>query len=53
MMRRGNVYQCAQRMPGGCNRSIRSGDLTNLVEEALLATFEQSCHERRGTSRSC
>lgn len=41
MLHRGQVYQCVQQVPGGCNRSIRSGDLTKLVEEAVLATFEQ------------
>lgn len=41
MLHRGNVYQCVQAVPGGCNRSIRSADISRLVEEAVLATFEQ------------
>ncbi|OAV62977.1 recombinase family protein [Enteractinococcus helveticum] len=41
MIHRGNVYQCAQPTPGGCNRSIRSADISKLVEEAVLETFEQ------------
>ena len=41
MIHRGNVYQCVQATRGGCNRSIRSADITKLVEEAVLATFEQ------------
>lgn len=41
MMHRGNVYQCVQTTPGGCNRSIRSAEITKVVEEAVLATFEQ------------
>lgn len=41
MIHRGNVYQCVPPTPGGCNRSIRSADISKLVEEAVLATFEQ------------
>ena len=41
MVHRGEVYQCVQRAPGGCHRSIRSTEITQLVEEAVLATFEQ------------
>jgi len=41
MLHRGNVYQCVQSTRGGCNRSIRSADITALVEEAVLATFQQ------------
>ncbi len=41
MVHRGVVYQCVQSVPGGCNRSIRSADIERLVEDAVLATFEQ------------
>lgn len=41
MLHRGNVYQCVQATRGGCHRSIRSADILKLVEEAVLATFEQ------------
>ena len=41
MMHRGDVYQCVQSTRGGCHRSIRSAEITRLVEEAVLATFEQ------------
>src|SRR5699024_8991510 len=41
MMHRGNVYQYVQTLPGGYNRSIRSAEITKVVEEAVLATFEQ------------
>ncbi|RXW33489.1 recombinase family protein [Propioniciclava flava] len=41
MLHRGNVYQCVQATRGGCNRSIRSAEVSKLVEEAVLATFEQ------------
>ncbi|WCD91484.1 recombinase family protein [Microbacterium sp. nov. GSS16] len=41
MVHRGNVYQCVQATRGGCHRSIRSADISKLVEEAVLATFEQ------------
>ena len=41
MIHRGNVYQCVQATRGGCHRSIRSADISKLVEEAVLATFEQ------------
>ena len=35
------MYQCLQPTPGGCTRSIRSAEIERLVEEAVLATFEQ------------
>ncbi|MFC6356075.1 zinc ribbon domain-containing protein [Luethyella okanaganae] len=41
MVHRGGVYQCVQATTGGCNRSIRSTDIEKLVEEAVLAAFEQ------------
>ena len=41
MIHRGNVYQCVQATRGGCHRSIRSVEISKLVEEAVLATFEQ------------
>lgn len=41
MIHRGGVYQCLQPTPGGCTRSIRSAEIERLVEEAVLATFEQ------------
>ncbi|WP_448262788.1 recombinase family protein [Microbacterium aurum] len=41
MIHRGVVYQCIQPTRGGCHRSIRSTEITKLVEEAVLATFEQ------------
>lgn len=41
MLHRGAVYQCIQPTRGGCNRSIRSAEISKLVEEAVLATFEQ------------
>lgn len=41
MVHRGTVYQCVQPTPGGCNRSIRAAEITKLVEDAVLATFEQ------------
>lgn len=41
MLHRGNVYQCVQRVPGGCNRSIRAAEIERVIEEAVLATFEQ------------
>lgn len=41
MLHRGPVYQCIQPTRGGCNRSIRSAEVSKLVEEAVLATFEQ------------
>ncbi|WP_067191783.1 recombinase family protein [Micrococcus lylae] len=41
MIHRGSVYQCIQPTRGGCHRSIRSGEISKLVEEAVLATFEQ------------
>ena len=41
MIHRGGVYQCLQPTPGGCTRSIRSAEIQRLVEEAVLATFEQ------------
>ena len=41
MLHRGAVYQCVQATRGGCNRSIRSAEVSKLVEEAVLATFEQ------------
>lgn len=41
MIHRGDVYQCIQPTRGGCNRSIRSAEIAKLVEEAVLATFEQ------------
>ncbi len=41
MIHRGHVYQCIQPTRGGCNRSIRSAEVSTLVEEAVLATFEQ------------
>ncbi|SJN34383.1 Mobile element protein [Microbacterium esteraromaticum] len=41
MIHRGGVYQCIQPTRGGCHRSIRSAEIERLVEEAVLATFEQ------------
>ncbi|HIY64827.1 MAG TPA: recombinase family protein [Candidatus Agrococcus pullicola] len=41
MIHRGGVYQCIQPTRGGCHRSIRSAEISKLVEEAVLATFEQ------------
>jgi site-specific DNA recombinase len=41
MVHRGPTYQCVQPTRGGCNRSIRATEITKLVEEAVLATFEQ------------
>ena len=41
MIHRGGVYQCIQPTRGGCHRSIRSVEIEKLVEEAVLATFEQ------------
>lgn len=41
MIHRGPVYQCIQPTRGGCHRSIRSTEISQLVEEAVLATFEQ------------
>ena len=41
MLHRGPVYQCVQATRGGCHRSIRSTEVSKLVEEAVLATFEQ------------
>ncbi|MDK9294597.1 recombinase family protein [Propionibacterium freudenreichii] len=41
MIHRGPVYQCVQPTRGGCHRSIRSAEISPLVEEAVLATFEQ------------
>ncbi|RCS62089.1 recombinase family protein [Microbacterium sp. JB110] len=41
MLHRGDVYQCIQPTRGGCHRSIRSAEVSKLVEEAVLATFEQ------------
>ncbi|WP_454159081.1 recombinase family protein [Microbacterium lacticum] len=41
MVHRGGVYQCVQTVRGGCHRSIRSAEIERLVEEAILAAFEQ------------
>ena len=41
MVHRGGVYQCVQTVRGGCHRSIRSAEIEKLVEEAVLAAFEQ------------
>lgn len=41
MIHRGVTYQCVQPTRGGCNRSIRATEITRLVEDAVLATFEQ------------
>lgn len=41
MIHRGGVYQCVQTVRGGCHRSIRATEIQNLVEEAVLAAFEQ------------
>ncbi|MCQ9367590.1 recombinase family protein [Brevibacterium sp. 50QC2O2] len=41
MIHRGPVYQCVQATRGGCHRSIRSTEISKLIEEAVLATFEQ------------
>lgn len=41
MVHRGGVYQCVQTVRGGCHRSIRSAEIERLVEEAVLAAFEQ------------
>ncbi|MDO4259020.1 MAG: recombinase family protein [Actinomycetaceae bacterium] len=41
MLHRGPVYQCIQATRGGCHRSIRSAEIERLIEEAVLATFEQ------------
>jgi hypothetical protein len=41
MVHRGAVYQCQPPVRGGCTRSIRSGEIGQLVEEAVLGTFEQ------------
>ena len=40
MIHRGSVYWCIQSARGGCHRSIRSAEISKLVEEAMLATFE-------------
>lgn len=52
MIHRGGVYQCVQSVRGGCTRSIRATEIQNLVEEAVLAAFEQitlSPHARTTT----
>lgn len=41
MVHRGKVYQCVQPTLGGCNRSIRAAEVERVIEEAVLATFEQ------------
>lgn len=41
MIHRGDVYQCIQATRGGCNRSIRATEISKLIQEAVLATFEQ------------
>lgn len=41
MIHRGGVYQCVQTVRGSCTRSIRATEIQNLVEEAVLAAFEQ------------
>ena len=41
MIHRGNVYQCVQIGRGGCHRAIRATEISNVIEEAVLATFEQ------------
>nr|WP_150462777.1 zinc ribbon domain-containing protein [Nesterenkonia ebinurensis] len=41
IIHRGGVYQCVQTVRGGCHRSIRATEIQSLVEEAVLAAFEQ------------